>query len=167
MADYTDHAVNDLVDFVWTGLVADGLLTASDYTYESTPLVPFMPIQDQPEFSNRFGDSPYFIYTVTSLPVIGDDWWRMRDEVVFTIVCPDPDKIAELAAWMRDKLRRMDESARLLNAFGGSGKFNFHNIYFMYSGIDQEARNEAGRIEGEAAFCMEYVRYLDGSGNYQ
>lgn len=167
MADYTDHAVNDLVDYVWAGLVADNILDPTDYMYDTTQLVPFIPVQDQPEFSNRFGDAPYFIFTVTVLPGQDTQWYLMRDEIIFTIVCPDISKIQEISNWMVDKLRRRDDSARLLNAFGGSGKFNFHSCYLMYTGLDQEARNEAGRVEGEAAFCIEYVRYLDAAGNYQ
>jgi hypothetical protein len=168
MPDYTDHAVNDIVDYVWDGLVSAGILDPYDYLYESAPLVPFIPVQDQPEFVNRFGNSPYFIYNVTELPADeAQEWWRMRDEIVFTIVCPDIVKIREIFGWMRDRLRRYDESARLINSYSGlSGKFNYHTSYLMYSQIEDEARNEAGRVEGEIAFCVEYVRYLDADGDY-
>lgn len=168
MADYTDHAANDLVEFVWDGLVSAGILVPANYSIDSTQFVPFLPVQDQPDFSNAFGDAPYFIYNVTELPATEEqEWWRMRDEVTFTIVCPDINKIREIFGWMKDHLRRYDESARAINTTAGlSGKFNFHTVYFMYSQIDDEARNEAGRIEGEIAICIEYVRYLDTDGDY-
>lgn len=164
MPDYTDHAVNDLIKYVWDGLVAANVLDSADYG----TLVPFAPLQDLPQFANVFGEAPYLVYVVTSLPADNPtEWWRMRDEVTFTIFTPDVDKAEEIKNWMIERLRKFDESARVLNNHSGiSGKFNFHTVYFMSAMPADEARSEDGRVQIEASFCIEYVRYLDSTGNY-
>ena len=168
--DYTIDASQDIIKYTWEKLKAAGVMTASNYTIAEFggQIMPIAPVQEMPEFANRFGDHPYIIYEVmTGTAPDGDDWWKLRDEITFTIYCTDYDKITSIKNVMVDYFRRMDESARLVNSQSGlSGKFNFLCTTIMGIVMSGESEQENSRQTGEVTIGYDYVRYLDSTGAY-
>jgi hypothetical protein len=170
MVDYKVDASQDIIKFIWDKLQAAGVMSPSDYllSNEGITVVPFVPVQELPEFYNQLGDKPYIVYTTSSVDATNDtDWWRSRDSIQFMIFCPDVNKIISIKNVMVDFLRRFDDSAQLINKTSGlSGKYNFHCVYVMKTEVSGESTDEGGRSTGEVIIDYTYVRYLDTSGNF-
>lgn len=159
-----DHiAANDVIDYLWALLRAEGVMTEGDYIVAeyALPLVPIVPIQDEPEMANQLGGKPYLVYDYYTHPAHATEWWRRRDELIFSIYCNDVNKIFEIANLMQDKFQAMDESAQALNKYmGPSNIFTFHKIELLGFETYKPAVSEGGRTIGEATVCYEYVRDL-------
>jgi hypothetical protein len=170
MVDYNVDASQDIIKFIWGKLQAAGVMTASDYALAGAgiTIIPFIPVQEQPELANQLAEKPYIVYTTSSVDGTNDtDWWRSRDSIQFMIYCPNVQKIIEIKNVMVDFLRRFDESAQAINKTAGlSGKYNYHCVYVMKTDISGEADDEFGRSTGEVIIDYTYVRYLDTSGNF-
>jgi hypothetical protein len=168
MVDYNVDASQDLIKFIWAKLQSAGVMTSTDYVFESgATIIPIVPVQEIPEMANQLKDKPYIVYTLASDVGSESLWARQRDTIYFTIFSQDVRKIIAITNVMRDFLRRKDESARLINATAGlSGKYNFHCIYVMKTEVSGESTDEAGRMTGEVVIDYDYVRYLDSAGGY-
>ena len=170
MVDYNVDASQDVIKFIWGKLQAAGVMTASDYTLanEGITVVPFIPVQEQPELYNQLADKPYIVYTTSSVDGTNDtDWWRSRDSIQFMIFCPDVTKIIAIKNVMVDYLRKFDETAQEINKTAGlSGKYNFHCVYVTKPEVSGETTDEGGRSTGEVIIDYTYVRYLDTSGHF-
>jgi len=170
MVNYREDASYDIINYVWEQLKATSVLDPLDYHFDdyNIDVVPFAPVQENPEFANRLGSLPYMIYEVQSAPApSGSDWWRLRDQITLTIFATDFNDIVAIKNVIMDKLRRMDESARAVNGWVGvSGKYNFHCIEVFGTNMSGETESEAGRVTGEVVIAYDYVRYLDSTGSY-
>ncbi len=159
---YSKSAFNDVIDYIWAQLQNEGLFNAADYYIGeyNLPLVPIVPVQDQPTLANQLEELPYIVFDYYTFPnAAASEWWRRTDELHLNVFCTDLDKIVEIGNFLEDKFKKMDESAAELNAFvGPSSPFVFHCTRLLSFETYRPTNQEGGRTVGEAILTYEYVR---------
>lgn len=172
MTDYSYTAAGDVNLYIWSKLLDSGVLSAADYVNPMVgeAVIPFIPAQEDPVFTNLVGDSPYIVFDVmttansTSSP---DAWWVERDELTYAIYGPDLDKLDQIVNVIKNSCRKFDDSARQINATAGiSGKYHFQTINVEWAERADASRSEAGRASQLIQVCYNYIRFEDESGDY-
>jgi hypothetical protein len=68
---------------------------------------------------------------------------------------------------INDKFRKMDESANRVNTWmDNGGDHIFMCIELVSASISGETDNEYGRTTGEIIISFDYMRRVDGNGDY-
>jgi hypothetical protein len=173
--DYKPSAAYDIIKYIWSKIVADGVLILTDYNIAAgnnaiLTVVPIIPVQEVPEIVNHIGDKPYLVYdysmlgeSITHTPV----WMVSRDELVFSIYSPDQAKIVEIINWFSNEFRRRDESANTVNVWGGlSNNFYFYHTNIISAMASAYTDEESGRMVGEVVLGYDYARNADGDGKF-
>lgn len=162
MTDYTISPVYEIVKFAWARLQAGGVLDADDYFAETfgTNIIPFVPVQEQPEMNLPFGDRAFIVYDYLATPRNDTDYWIKAGQVVFYAFCPDFNKLVEIVTLLEDEFGRHDDTARDINAGITEQVFNFKHVYLSMASIDRAASDDNGRLTAEIVIDFEYTRDL-------
>lgn len=156
---YKKSAIYDIRKWLWAELtdVTTGILSQADYNKVVTNFNAVVPIQQIPETNSTLTTQPFIVYDYIPIER-GPDYWRQREEVVFTIYCSDYSDLMEIQEFMKDVFGRMDDSARDINAYNPSSVFKF----FMFEILDalppDPAKNEDGRFGASFTVAYEYTR---------
>ena len=154
--------------FLWDRLVAYKMFDLDDYYSDhlNDTIVPFIPVQQQPELNQFLSGKKHIIYdTVGSSPE--DNWMVSCDQILFTIYAVSVTDIIEIRNLMTDLFRRMDESARDINAFQGlSDKFKVHSVYVSDISPVSPSEELQGLLSADITLEVKYSRILDGVGRY-
>lgn len=173
--DYAYTASALIRNYVWEKIKEDGILNPNDYIADgfTKPLVPLIPISDVPQFKNLLPGKLYIIWDF-SINGYDDDFWICEEEMTFSIVHNDRNKLIHVTMYLVDLLRRMDITARELEAFEKtqcdtsvtgypeSPKFNFHNVYINNINNTPEI-DEGDILVGEVWIRFKYSRLLDSN----
>lgn len=166
--NYADTAISKIRSYLWESLVDADILLESDYIADGfiQALVPIIPTQQVPEFNNLIGNKTYIIYD-TDITEYYDQWWICQENAVFTIVSTDYTKITEIAQFMVDLFRRMDESATDINEWQPNiSKFNFYTFTLKAASAPTPAPEEGGRQMAEIEISYKYSRNLDSAKRF-
>lgn len=163
--DYINTAAGIIRGYVWENLQADGILNPNDYIADgfTKPLVPLIPLSDVPQFKNLLPGMPYIIWDF-SINGYTEDFWICEEEMTFSIVHNDRNKLIQITMYLVDLLRRMDVTARELEKYEESvadvPKFNFHSVYINNLNNTPEV-DEGDILVGEAWIRYTYSRLID------
>lgn len=163
--EYRNTAAGLIRNYVWENMKADGIFNENDYIADgfTTALVPLIPISDVPQFKNLLPGKPYIIWDF-SINGYSDDFWICEEEMSFSIVHNDRNKIIEVTMYLLDLLRRMDITARELEIYEKSltndPKFNFHSVYINNINNTPEV-DEGDILVGELWIRYKYSRVID------
>lgn len=165
--DYVNSAATIIRNYVWQNMQDDGILNPNDYIADgfTKPLVPLIPLSDVPQFKNLLPGKPYIIWDF-SLNGYSDDFWICEEEMSFSIVHNDRNKIIEMTMYLVDLLRRMDITALELEQYErsitNSPKFNFHSVYINNINNTPEV-DEGDILVGEVWVRYKYSRLIDSN----
>ncbi len=98
MTDYTISPAYEIINYAWSKLKSAGVLDESDYYSESLnqTVMPFLPVQEQPEFNLDLGQNTFFVYEYIVKPTDAD-FWRKSGQVIMYAYDNDFNKLAEIA----------------------------------------------------------------------
>ena len=167
-ANYKLDISFEIRKFLWDRLVAFKIFDPNDYYSDNLgeTIIPFLPVQQQPELNQFLSGKKHIIYdTVGSSPE--DNWMISCDQILFTVYATSVTEIIEIRNLMIDLFRRMDESARDINAFQGlSDKFKVHSVYVSDISPISPSEELQGMLSADITLEVKYSRMLDGVGRY-
>ncbi len=168
MADYTKTAVGEVRDFLWTNLKEDNILNKNDYIADGfiVPLIPIIPTQQVPEFNNLMSGKPYIVYDF-EISQYTEDYWICEENIIFSIVSPDYGKIVQIMNYLVDLFRRMDDTAKNVNAgLADDSKFQFYYFYINNAVSPEAAEEEGGNQIGYIDVTYKYSRQIGSNGRF-
>jgi hypothetical protein len=158
MSDYSIAPEYLIIKYIWSKIVEVDVLDANDYYVElmGTNIMPFLPLQQQPETNLEFADKTFFVYESYSMPTEAAFWLRNGE---LTLFCYDNDfnKIVEVRNFLLDYLGRKQSSAADVNDFSNTQSVTFKTIDVPATSIDKAAFDDDGRQAGEFVISFEYV----------
>lgn len=167
-ANYKLDASQELRKFLWDKFLEYNIFDSNDYYSDNigSVIVPILPVQQQPEMNQFLSGKKHLIYDKVGTSV-EDNWMISCDQILFTIYSPNIEDIIEIRNLMTDLFRRMDDSAKDVNAFESlSDKFKFHSIYIADISPVSPSEELQGLLNADIILEVKYSRILDGSGRY-
>lgn len=146
MASYKLTGAHALNAFTQAKLVEAGLITLADYK----GLVPIIPAQQQPEYTNLAKGIPFIVYNYAQEGTY-QDWWLEHEQVAYVIYTDDANKIRDIINYLNKLYRRFDWSAQEINtwlAANGSAAqkaFDFKYVRVVNASSLEPATEEGGR----------------------
>lgn len=146
MSDYRRSGVHEVNAWLWTLLQAweykAGVKAFGAYAPTgSLALVPIIPSQQRPEFSNIVGGAPFIIYRYTTGR--SNDLTTRTERITYTIYDNDEERLVAIQNYMEDLLGRLDWSAADINSVAVNIDVKWTKVVFSLSPDD--AKSEDGR----------------------
>jgi hypothetical protein len=175
MANYSKDAVVEIRNYLWHKLKQENVLSANDYLDgNGNTIVPVIPVQQVPEMTTFFlgltsateDNKTHIVYDKIGISY-EENWTICCEQVVFTVYAIDYNKITIIRNFMMDLFRRMDDSAKEVNAWSGkSPEFKFHSIYIADISPTQPSQEIQGFLAEEIVLELKYSRHADIQGRF-
>jgi hypothetical protein len=178
MANYALSATQAIVDYLWSNLTttnsnvtAGKILEADDYQADllNGPvlnIIPIFPAQQDMINYQELGTKTHIVYDHVA-DGYEENWMICRDSMMFTTYSQDFNKIAEIQNLMLDLFRRMDESARDINASLPAGSpFIFFSVSLADLLSPEPQREKNGWFAGQVVIRYKYGRQVNSSGRF-
>ena len=165
--DYKIDAMFELRNFLWTQLKLAGMFDQNDYYSDNlgTEIVPIFPVQQLPEMDQFLNGKKHIIYDKIGLSY-EENWLICCEKVLFTIYSTDITEIYEIRNLLTDLFRRMDESAKDVNASKGTNNLVFHSTHIVeISPIDPSAEIQ-GFFSADVILEIKYSRATNSVGRF-
>ena len=164
--DYKITAANVIRNYVWTNMVADGIVDVNDYVADGfdQPLVPLIPLSDVPQFKMLLPGRMYIIWDF-SINGYMQDFWNIEEEMTFSIISENRLLILQITNYLVDLLRRMDITAKEVEDSQTNPKFNFHTVY-INNVLNTPEVDEGDILIGEVWIRYQYSRYIGANGRF-
>lgn len=163
MTNYLEDPTVDLRKWLWAELQLANIMSATDYLLGSASVNPVIPLQQQPEFVDRFKDKPFIVYDIVTEPVDTDMFYISCEQVLFTVFCGDFDTSKKIRNLMIDLFRRQELSAIDLNNFSPS-PISYLSISVIENRWAKPERSEGGRMAFDMIIRVEYVKQIESNG---
>jgi hypothetical protein len=156
------HALNK---FTQAKLIEAGLIKLSN----TNNLSPFIPAQQQPEFTNFPSKVPFFVYNYAQTGP-GTEWWLEQEELAYVMYCDDEGLIRKTIHYLNQLFRRFDWSADEINnwisANGTPAQKAFHFKYVRVTNMTsiEPATEEGGRHSATIVLRLVFTSDLDNNG---
>ena len=163
MTDYNKTALFEIRNLIWNELTNAGLFDEQDYYANGfiDPLVPIIPTQQIPEFTNLLPGKPYITYDLSVRPY-QQNWWISEEILILNIVSTDALQIHSIINLLIDLFRRFDKSATDMNLYKElSSNFNYHYFMIENAASTQSFDNEGGFMIGEVSIMYGYSRNIN------
>lgn len=173
--DYSLGASQIIIDYLWDKLTSTSsvigpsgtILDPNDYQVDlvgSTTAIDIIPIfmsqQDAINSSVLDGET-HIIYDWVA-DGYEDNWLICRDSMMFTIYAKEQRKIMEIQNLMLDLFRRMDDSARDLNAYLPSqSPWIFYTVSLVDLTSPEPQREKSGWFAGQVVIRYKYGRQVN------
>lgn len=175
MVNYAKDAVVEVRNYLWHKIKQDEILLANDYLDgNGNTIVPIIPVQQVPEMTNFFlgptsaneDNKTHIVYDKIGISY-EDNWTICCEQIIFTIYAIDYEKITIMRNYMMDLFRRMDESARDINAWTGkSPEFKFHSVFIADISPTQPSQEIQGFLAEEVVLELKYSRHANINGRF-
>ena len=177
MANYKLDVMFQLRKFLWTRLTELGIFDEEDYYSENLgeSLIPILPVQQQPEMNQFLSGKKHIIYDKVGMSY-ENNWMICCEQILLTLYSPDLLDIVEIRNFLTDEFRRMDDSAKDLNAWasplniikdaGISDKFKFHSIQIADISSTSPSEEIQGFYSSDVILEIKYSRITDGLGRF-
>lgn len=166
--DYTLDAMLELRKYIWSDLQTLGIFDADDYFMSSinSTLIPIIPVQQSAEVNQFLTGKKHIVYDKIGMSY-EDNWLICCEQVLFTIYSSDVNEINQIRNYMVDMFRRMDSSAKDVNAFSQlSNKFKFHSIFVADISPTEPSKEIQGLLAADVILEIKYSRMTDGAGRF-
>lgn len=166
--DYKADAMLELRRYLWESLTTIGIFDENSYYSDNIgePLVPIIPVQQQPEFNQFLSGKKHIVYDKVGMSY-EDNWIICCEQILFTIYSTDVSEILEIRNFMTDLFRRMDESARDVNYWDGvSDKFKFYSIFISDISATTPSEELQGFLSADVILEVKYARISDVNGRF-
>jgi hypothetical protein len=167
-ADYKLDASIEIRKYLWDQILTIGLLEADDYYSDSlgSSIVPIIPVQQSPEMNQFLSGKTHIVYDKIGMSY-EENWAICCEQILFTIYSTDVSEINQLRNFMTDLFRRMDDSARDLNLWGGvSDKFKFYSIFISEISPTSPSEEIQGFLSSDVILEVKYARISDVNGRF-
>ena len=175
MVNYSRDAVLEIRNYLWQKIKDQNILDPNAYlTSNLNTIVPIIPVQQVPEMTNFFlgptsaneDNKTHIVYDKIGISY-EENWTICCEQIVFTVYAIDYDKITIMRNFMMDLFRRMDESAKEINAWTGkSPEFKFHSIYIADISPTKPSEEIQGFLAEEIVLEIKYSRHADINGRF-
>ena len=166
--NYKLDAMLELRKFLWEKLVAAGIFNPDHYYSENIAetIIPIIPVQQAPEMNQFLNGKKHIVYDKIGMSY--EDLWAICcEQILFTIYSPSVADINEIRNFMTDEFRRMDETAKDVNASAvTSDKFKFYSIFI--ADISPTAPSEELQVfmSSDVILEIKYSRATDRKGKF-
>lgn len=166
--DYSVDAIYEIRKHLWEELKSNKLFKASDYYIENsgTEIIPIIPVQQQPELNQFLSGKSHIVYDKTGLSY-EENWMICCEKILFTIYSTDVSEINSIRNLMIDVFRRMDLSAKDLNASKGTNKIIFFNTMVMEITPTEPSMELDGFLSTDVILEVKYARVTDRLGRFE
>lgn len=168
MTDYSLSASKILVDYLWQKLQDENILDANDYQADlvSGDFVQYIPIvMSQQDMINdtALSGKTHIIYDWVA-DGYEENWLICRDSMMFTIYSKSPSEILKIQNLILDLFRRMDDSARDINAtLTSTSPFIFYTVSLADMLSPEPQREKSGWFAAQAVIRYKYGRQVNSS----
>jgi hypothetical protein len=165
--DYNIDAMYEIRRHLWEELVLSKLVKSSDYYIENTgsEIIPIIPVQQQPEMNQFLSGKTHIVYDKVGM-TYEDNWLICCEKLLFTIYSTDVSEINAIRNLMLDVFRRMDDSARDLNASRNTDKIIFHNTMIIETTPTEPSQELQGFLSTDVMLEVKYSRITDRLGRF-
>jgi hypothetical protein len=165
--DYKIDAMFELRKFLWTQLKLAGMFDQNDYYSDNlgTEIIPIVPVQQLPEMDQFLNGKKHIVYDKIGLSY-EENWLICCEKVLFTIYSTDVTEIYEMRNLMTDLFRRMDESAKDVNASKTSNNLIFYSIHITETSPIEPSQELQGFLSADVILEVKYSRVTDRLGRF-
>ena len=165
--DYKIDAMFELRKFLWNQLKEYNLFDQDDYYSDNlgSEIIPIMPVQQLPEMDQFLNGKKHIVYDKIGMSY-EENWLICCENVLFTLYSTDITEIYEMRNLMVDLFRRMDESAKDVNASRGTDKLIFHSIHVVETSPIDPSTEIQGFLSTDVILEVKYSRVTDGLGRF-
>jgi hypothetical protein len=165
--DYKIDAMFELRKFLWTQLKLTGMFNQNDYYSDNlgTEIIPIVPVQQLPEMDQFLNGKKHIVYDKIGLSY-EENWLICCEKVLFTIYSTDVTEIYEMRNLMTDLFRRMDESAKDVNASKTSNNLIFYSIHITETSPIEPSQELQGFLSADVILEVKYSRVTDRLGRF-
>lgn len=165
--DYNIDAMYEIRRHLWEELVLSKLVKSSDYYIENTgsEIIPIIPVQQQPEMNQFLSGKTHIVYDKVGM-TYEENWLICCEKLLFTIYSTDVSEINAIRNLMLDVFRRMDDSARDLNASRNTDKIIFHNTMVIETTPTEPSQELQGFLSTDVMIEVKYSRITDRLGRF-
>jgi hypothetical protein len=165
--DYKIDAMFELRKFLWNQLKEYNLFDQDDYYSDNlgSEIIPIMPVQQLPEMDQFLNGKKHIVYDKIGMSY-EENWLICCEKVLFTLYSTDITEIYEMRNLMVDLFRRMDESAKDVNASRGTDKLIFHSIHVVETSPIDPSTEIQGFLSTDVILEVKYSRVTDGLGRF-
>jgi hypothetical protein len=165
--DYNIDAMYEIRRHLWEELVLSKIFESSDYYIENTgsEIIPIIPVQQQPELNQFLSGKTHIVYDKVGM-TYEDNWLICCEKLLFTIYSTSVSEINAIRNLMLDVFRRMDDSARDLNASRNTDKIIFHNTMVMETTPTEPSQELQGFLSTDVMIEVKYSRITDRLGRF-
>jgi hypothetical protein len=168
MVNYNLDAMLELRKFIWSDLQTLDIFDSNDYFMENLneTVIPIIPVQQSAEFNQFLSGKKHIVYDKIGMSY-EDNWLICCEQILFTIYSTQVSDINMIRNYMVDMFRRMDESAKTVNAWSGlSNKFKFHTIFVADISPTEPSKELQGFLASDVILEIKYSRMTDGAGRF-
>jgi hypothetical protein len=165
--DYKIDAMFELRKFLWAQLKLTGMFNQNDYYSDNlgTEIIPIVPVQQLPEMDQFLNGKKHIVYDKIGLSY-EENWLICCEKVLFTIYSTDVTEIYEMRNLMTDLFRRMDESAKDVNASKTSNNLIFYSIHITETSPIEPSQELQGFLSSDVILEVKYSRVTDRLGRF-
>lgn len=165
--DYKIDAMFELRKFIWNQLKQYSLFDQDDYYSDNlgSEIIPIMPVQQIPEMDQFLNGKKHIVYDKIGMSY-EENWLICCEKILLTLYSTDITEIYEMRNLMVDLFRRMDESAKDVNASRSTNKLIFHSIHIVETSPIDPSTELQGFLSTDVILEVKYSRVTDGIGRF-
>lgn len=165
--DYTLDAMLEIRKFIWADLVTLNIFDEDQYqTSNGDKYNPIIPVQQSAVLNQLLSGKKHIVYDKIGMSY-EDNWLICCEQILFTMYTTNVAEINQFRNYMVDRFRRMDASARDVNAYATlSNKFKFHSIFVADISPTSPSKESAGFFASDVILEIKYSRITDGAGRF-
>lgn len=127
-------------------------------------LVPIIPAQQLPEFTNISGGAPFIVYAYTR-STSAKSFHMHSERATFVVYDNDEERLRAVHGYVFDLLRRLDVTADEINTYlGGSSVFSFKFVQASMASSPEPFTQEGGRQGATISISYDYTLELGSTG---
>jgi hypothetical protein len=152
---------------LWQELILNKIFNDSDYYSDNIgkEIIPIIPVQQQPELNQFLSGKKHIVYDKIGLSY-EENWMICCEKILFTIYATDFSEINQIRNLMLDVFRRMDDSAKDLNASKSTTKIKFFNTMVVEISPTEPSQELQGFLSADVILEVKYARITDGAGRF-
>ena len=166
--DYKADAMLEVRKYLWESLATIGIFDEDDYYSDNigTAIVPIIPVQQQPELNQFLSGKKHIVYDKVGMSY-EENWVICCEQILFTIYSTDVSEINSIRNLMIDAFRRMDQSAKDVNASKSTPLLIFFNIMVAEISPTEPSQELQGFMSTDVILEVKYARDVDSEGRFR
>lgn len=168
MTNYNIDAMYEIRRHLWTELIDSGLLSEEDYYSDqiNDNVIPIIPVQQAPEFNQFLSGKTHIVYDKIGLSY-EENWMICCEKILFTVYSTDVSEINSIRNLMIDAFRRMDQSAKDVNASKSTPLLIFFNIMVAEISPTEPSQELQGFMSTDVILEVKYARDVNSEGRFR